>query len=61
MRMATSTSSWAKMPISIMEVKDLATGPGASCQSSYFFTLNIFMLPCRLMAPAHIAVRATQK
>ena len=41
--------------------EDLATGPGASGQSSYFFTLNIFMLPCRLVAPAHIAERATQK
>ena len=59
--MASLTSSWAKMPVSIMEVKDLATGSGASGQSSYFFTLNIFMLPCRLVAPAHIAERATQK
>ena len=60
--MASATSSWAKMPVSIMEVKEVVTGSDpAARRSSYFFTLNIFMLPCRLMAPAHIAVRATQK
>ena len=49
--MATSTSSCATMPVSMMEVKERLTGPGSSGESAYIFALNIFALPCCLLAP----------
>ena len=44
--MATSTSSRAKMPISLMEVEERLTGPGSSGESDYIFALKFFTLPC---------------
>ena len=61
MRMATSTASWAKMPVSMIEVKERLTGPGPSGESAYIFALNIFTLPCCLLAPARCQRRGTQK
>ena len=49
--MATSTSSHAKEPVSLMEVKERWIEPGYSGESAYIFALNIFALPCCLLAP----------
>ena len=59
--MATSTSSRAQMPVSLMGVEERLTGPGSSGESAYIFALNIFTLPCCLLAPARCRRRGTQK
>ena len=45
--MATSTSSCAKVPVAMMEVKKMVTGPGYGSESAYIFAMNILTLPCR--------------
>ena len=51
--MATSTSSSAKVPVSMMEVKKMVTGPGSSSESAYMFAMNILTLPCRYDGTCH--------
>lgn len=60
-RMAKPSPTSANMPVLMMKVKEVVTGSGASGESSYFFALNIFMPPCRCLAPAHIAVHGMQE
>ena len=59
--MATSTSSHAKTPVSLMEVKEILTGPGSSGESAYIFAMNVFALPRCLLAPVRCQGRGTQK
>ena len=46
-RMAKPSPSRANMPVSMMEVKKMVTGPGSSSESTYIFAMNILTLPCR--------------
>ena len=59
--MATSTSSRAKEPVSLMEVKERLIEPGYSGESAYIFALNFFMLPYRCLALRTIVGHALQK
>ena len=44
-RMAKPSPSRANMPVSMMEVKEMVTGPGMIDGSAYFFARNVLTLP----------------
>ena len=44
-RMATSTSSWANMPV-LMKGEVMSTRPVCSGESAYIFAMKILTLPC---------------
>ena len=58
--MATSTSSSAKVPVSMMEVKKMVTGPGSSSESAYIFAMNMFTGGVHIFEGAPLFRRVSQ-